>query len=93
MLPHLLLGDFETVVTVGRQAIELNPSFSAPYKPYLSTFGHLGRDAEAARILARLLALEPGFSVRNAVERSPLTRREDLALYAEGLRRAGLREG
>jgi DNA-binding SARP family transcriptional activator/tetratricopeptide (TPR) repeat protein len=93
MIPHLLRGDFETVATLGQRAIELNPRFSGTYKGYLSTLGHLGRDDEAARVLARLLALEPGFSVRNAMERSPLTRREDLALYAEGLRRGGLREG
>jgi hypothetical protein len=93
MLPHLMRGDFEAVVTVGRRAIELNPSFSASYKPYLSTLGHLRRDSEAARVLVRLLALEPGFSVTDAIERSPLMRREDVALYAEGLRRAGLREG
>jgi DNA-binding SARP family transcriptional activator len=93
MLPHLLCGDFETAVTLGRRAIELNPSFSATYKACLSALGHLGRDSDAARVLARLLALEPGFSVRDAIERSPLMRRQDLALYAEGLRRGGLREG
>jgi DNA-binding SARP family transcriptional activator len=93
MLPHLLCGDFETAVTLGRRAIERNPSFSATYKACLSALGHLGRDSDAARVLARLLALEPGFSVRDAIERSPLMRRQDLALYAEGLRRGGLREG
>ena len=93
MLPHLLCGDFETVVTLGRRAIELNPSFSSTYKGYLATLGHLGRDGEAIRVREKLLELEPGFSVRNAIERSPMIRREDLALYVEGLRRAGLREG
>ena len=48
MLPHLLCGDFETAVTLGRRAIELNSSFSATYKAYLSALGHLGRDGEAA---------------------------------------------
>jgi DNA-binding SARP family transcriptional activator/TolB-like protein len=93
MMPHFLCGDFETVVMLGRRAIELNPSFSSTYKGYLATLGQLRRDGEAARVLARLLTLEPGFSIRNAVERSPMMRSEDLALYAEGLRRAGLREG
>jgi hypothetical protein len=93
MLPHLLRGDFETTVTLGRRAISLNSSFSSTYKGYLSALGHLGRDNEATGVLARLLTLEPGFSVRNAIERSPLMRPADLALYAEGLRRAGLREG
>jgi tetratricopeptide (TPR) repeat protein len=93
MLPHLLRGDFETTVTLGQRAIMLNPSFSSTYKGYLSALGHLGRDGEAAGILARLLMLEPGFSIRDAVARSPMMRPDDLALYAEGLRRAGLREG
>ncbi len=92
-IPHFLCGDFETAVTLGRRAIELNPNFSTSYKTYLAALGHLGRDDEAARIMACLVALEPEFSIRSAVERAPLTRREDLALYAEGLRRAGLREG
>ena len=46
MMPHLLRGEFETVVTLGRRAIELNPSFSSTYKGYLAALGHLGRDAE-----------------------------------------------
>jgi tetratricopeptide (TPR) repeat protein len=91
-VPYLLRGDFETVATLARRAIELNPSLSSTYKTYLSALGHLGNDGEAARIMARLLALEPGFSVANAIERTPLARRQDLALYAEGLRRGGLPE-
>jgi hypothetical protein len=42
--------------------------------------------------MARLLELETGFNVQNALERSPMTTRSDLRLYAEGLRRAGLPE-
>ena len=43
-------------------------------------------------MLEKLLRLEPGFTVEEAVLRSPLSRPEDIARYAEGLRRAGLRE-
>jgi adenylate cyclase len=93
MMPQFLNGDFENAVISGRRAIELNPGCSSTYKGYLATLGHLRRDQEAARILKRLLVLEPGFSVSSAIERSPMIRRDDLALYAEGLRRAGLREG
>jgi DNA-binding SARP family transcriptional activator/TolB-like protein len=93
MMPHFLRGDFENAIISGRRAIELNPGCSSTYKGYLATLGHLQHDQEAARVLARLLILEPGFSIRSAIERSPMIRRDDLALYAEGLRRAGLREG
>ena len=91
-MPHLLLGDFANAVEAGRRAIEINPLFSSAYKGYLSALGLMGRQRETGTILRRLLALEPGFSVRQAVLRSPLTRPEDVARYAEGLRRAGLRE-
>jgi DNA-binding SARP family transcriptional activator/TolB-like protein len=93
MMPLFLRGDFEQAMIAGRRAIELNPSCSSTYKGYLATLGHLGRVQEAALLLARLLALEPKFSVKGAIERSPMTRADDLALYADGLRLAGLREG
>jgi DNA-binding SARP family transcriptional activator/tetratricopeptide (TPR) repeat protein len=92
MMPYYLRGGFNDALAVGRRAVELNPGFTSTYKGYLATLGQLRRDQEAKRILARLLKLEPGFSVRNALERSPLMRQDDLDLYAEGLRRAGLPE-
>lgn len=92
MMPYFLQHDFETACSLGRRALELNPGFSSTYKGYLATLGHLGQDQEAARVRERLLRLEPDFSVASAVARSPMTRQEDLLLYAEGLRHAGLRE-
>ncbi|MBN8871826.1 MAG: hypothetical protein J0H67_03220, partial [Rhodospirillales bacterium] len=89
-MPYLLRGDYEKAAAAGRRAIELNPGFSSSYKGQLCALGHLGREEEAARIRATLLRLEPGFTVEEAVERSPLVRREDRIHYAEGLRRAGL---
>ena len=92
MMPHFLIGNHEEVATIGRRAIELNPGCSSTYKGFLATLGILGREQEARVVRARLLALEPGFSVQSALERSPIMRRDDLALYAEGLRRGGLPE-
>lgn len=92
MMPYYLRHDFEQAVALGRRAVELNPGFSSTYKGYLATLGHLGHKQEATRVLTRLLTLEPDFCISDAMERSPMTRPVDLALYAEGLRRAGLRE-
>jgi hypothetical protein len=92
MMPHYLRGDFATAASLGRRAVELNPGFTSTYKGYLATLGQLGHEEESARIRARLLALEPAFSISNALERSPMMSTADRALYAEGLRRAGLRE-
>jgi hypothetical protein len=53
--------------------------------------GHLGRTAEAADLLGRLLVLEPQLTLQDAISRSPIQVPDDLAHYAEGLRLAGLR--
>jgi hypothetical protein len=92
MMPYFLRGSFDKALELGRRAAELNPGFSSTYKGYLAALGHLGHDQEARWVSARLLGLEPRFTIRGAVERSPMTRRIDLCLYAEGLRRAGLPE-
>jgi DNA-binding SARP family transcriptional activator len=93
MMPHYLRGSFDEALALGRRAIELNPGFTSTYKGYLATLGQLRHNQEAKRVLARLVRLEPGFTVASALERSPLTRQADLDLYADGLRRAGLLEG
>jgi DNA-binding SARP family transcriptional activator/TolB-like protein len=92
VIVNLLLGDYANAVDAGRRATELNPLFSSAHKSYLAALGLLDRTRDAAEILARLLELEPAFSVEDALIRSPFQRKEDLARYAEGLRRAGLRE-
>jgi tetratricopeptide (TPR) repeat protein len=92
IMPYLMRGDHERAVEIGRQAIELNPWFASSYKGHLSALGHLHRDKEAAETRARLLVLEPGFSVAAAIDRSALGVADDIETYAEGLRLAGLPE-
>jgi len=92
ILIHLLKRDYESAVAVGRAVSEMNPSFSATYKPYLSALGHLGRSQEAAVVRRRLLAIEPDFTVQRFILTSPLERESDREHYAEGLRLAGVPE-
>ena len=91
MISHLARGDDETALELGRQALALQPSLKATYKGMLAALGHLGRKQEAAALHSKLLQLQPGFCVREAMARSPL-RAEDKARYAAGLRLAGLAE-
>jgi DNA-binding SARP family transcriptional activator/TolB-like protein len=93
MIPHLLLGEHDQVVALGMQVTEMNPGLSAAWKPYLAALGHLGRKAEAAEALARLLAIEPGFTIRRFLVTAPFAREADRQHYAEGLRLAGVPEG
>jgi DNA-binding SARP family transcriptional activator/tetratricopeptide (TPR) repeat protein len=92
IMPYMMSGDCASAIEAGRRAVELNPLFSSSYKGYLAALGWMHRTREAREVLDRLLTLEPGFSVEAALERSPLTRLEDLGRYADGLRHAGLRE-
>jgi DNA-binding SARP family transcriptional activator/TolB-like protein len=92
VLIHLMKRDYETAVEVGRTVSQLNPSFTATYKPYLAALGHLHRDQEAAIIRRRLLSLEPDFTIERFLETNPMERESDRAHYAEGLRLAGIRE-
>jgi tetratricopeptide (TPR) repeat protein len=92
LMPHLMRGDFETVVELGRRALELNPALTSTYKGMLAALGHLGRTDEAASVADRLLRLDPAFRIADTVARTPLVRAEDRLLYAEGLRRAGMPE-
>jgi tetratricopeptide (TPR) repeat protein len=92
IVPSLMTGDCPGAVEAGRRAVELNPLFSFTYQFYLAALGWMQLPLEAREVLDRLLGLEPDFSVEAAMLRLPLRRGEDVARYAEGLRRAGLRE-
>lgn len=87
---HLLRHEYQDAANVGRAVTQLNPSFSAAYKPYLSALGHLGREKEAAAALRRLLAIEPGFTVERFLSRTALESRADRDHYALGLKLAGV---
>lgn len=89
---HLMKHEYEAAIEVGRTISQLNPSFSATYRPYLAALGHLHRDQEAATVRRRLLALEPDFTVERFLETNSMANESDKMHYAEGLRLAGVRE-
>jgi DNA-binding SARP family transcriptional activator/TolB-like protein len=92
ILIYLLKRDYESAVEYGRTVSEINPSFSATYKPYLAALGHLRRQQEAAVVRRRLLSIEPDFTVERFLATTPLEREADRVHYAEGLRLAGIPE-
>ena len=66
-----------------------NSSFSAPYRCLASAFAHLGRDAEAREAAARLLEVDPAFTISQWTARGG---QSNSKLLIEGLRKAGLPE-
>jgi DNA-binding SARP family transcriptional activator/TolB-like protein len=89
---HLMRRDYESAIEVGRNISQLNPSFSATYRPYLAALGHLRRDQEAALVRRRFLALEPDFTIERFLNNTPMARESDRLHFAEGLRLVGIRE-
>ena len=51
-----------------------------------------GQLEKAQEAMARLRQLDPAFRVSNLTDRVPLRRQEDIAKFAEALRKAGLPE-
>ena len=90
---ELCKRDYGAAVLIGRRASELNPFFTAGLKHYLAALGHAGLREEAASVRNRLLAIEPGFSVAEALSRSRYEQPSETEHYAQGLRLAGLPEG
>ena len=89
IIVELLSLQHEAAADIGRGVTQLNPRFSAAYKPYLAALGHLNKGKEAALVHRRLLQLEPNFTIRNFYSNMPFARREHIDHYTSGLTLAG----
>jgi adenylate cyclase len=80
---------FDEAVVAGKKAQRQNSSFSPAYRCLASALAHLGRDAEAREAAARLLQLDPAFTISMWIARGGYP---NAKLLIEGLRKAGLPE-
>src|SRR4051812_18180858 len=78
---------FEAIIVL-KKALRQNPSFMPACRGLASAFAHLGRDAEAHAAAARVLEIDPAFTVSAHIARVPKSSK----LFMEGLRKAGLPE-
>ena len=83
------LGRFDEAIVAGKKALRQNLSFPVVHRCLAAAFAHLGRDAEAHEAVARLLEVDPGFTISAWNARSG---RSNAKLLMEGLRKAGLPE-
>ena len=83
------LRRFDEAIVAGKKALRQNPSYSATYRCLASAFAHLGRDAEAREAAARLLEIDPAFTISALIARGG---QSNAKLLIEGLRKAGLPE-
>jgi adenylate cyclase len=83
------LGRFDEAIVAGKKAQRQNSSFPPAYRCLASAFAHLGRDAEAREAAARLLEVDPSFTISAWIARGG---QSNAKLMIEGLRKAGLPE-
>jgi adenylate cyclase len=81
------LRRFDEAIVVLKKALRQNPYLVA-YRSLASAFAHLGRDAEAHDAAARVLEIDPAFTISAHITRVP----KNSGLFIEGLRKAGLPE-
>jgi predicted Zn-dependent protease len=84
------LRRFDEAIVAGKKALRQNPSYPVPYRCLASAFAHLGRDAEAREAAARMLEIDPAFTISAWIARSRLP--INAKLMIEGFRKAGLPE-
>jgi DNA-binding SARP family transcriptional activator/TolB-like protein len=92
ILVALLRQDDLAAVELGREVTSINASFSAAFKPYLAALGHLGLRDEMELVRARLMSLEPSFTVTGFLATTPLEKPEHREYFARGLTLAGVPE-
>jgi adenylate cyclase len=88
-LAFIELRRFDEAVVAGKKALRQNPSYSLAHRCLASAFAHLGRDAEAREAAARVLELDPAFTISSWIARGGYS---NAKLLIEGLRNAGLPE-
>jgi adenylate cyclase len=88
-LAFVELRRFDEAIVAGKKAQRQNPFYPVAQKCLASAFAHLGRDAEAREAAARLLELDPAFTISAWIARGGQSHSK---LLIEGLRKAGLPE-
>jgi adenylate cyclase len=83
------LRRFDEAIVAGRKAQHHNPSHPHAYLCLACAFAHLGCDAEAREAAARLLEVNPAFTISGWIAWSG---KSNAQLVTEGLRKAGLPE-
>jgi adenylate cyclase len=87
-----LLGQYEEAIEDLKRSVELRPDFVPGYVWLASTYGNMGRQAEAEAAAAQVLRLNPHFSISAYGGKVPYRDEAVLEQFREGLRTAGLPE-
>jgi hypothetical protein len=91
-MAHLFAGRFDIASSWAEKAFRELPSFLLAVGIIAASHALAGRADEAQRAMRHLRSLDPALRISNLKDWVLLQRQEDLAMFADGLRRAGLPE-
>ncbi|MGQ9371277.1 winged helix-turn-helix domain-containing tetratricopeptide repeat protein [Azospirillum sp. ST 5-10] len=91
-LAHLFAGRFDAASSWAEKAYRDLPSFLMVVATIAASHALAGRSDEARRAIDHVRQRDPTFRVSGLADWLPVHRPEDLATFAEGLRKAGLPE-
>ncbi|WP_372579129.1 hypothetical protein [Ruegeria hyattellae] len=86
---ELFAGNIEAAVKSARQLRDIAPDYCRGLQRVVVTLGHAGETEEAAKVLAKVLALQPDFDETYVRETYPYARPEHVETILDGLRLAG----
>jgi hypothetical protein len=91
-MAHLLAGRFDAASSWAEKAFSELPIFLIAVGIIAASHAHAGRMDEARRAMHHLRQLDPALRLSTIKDWLPFRRADDLATFADGLRRAGLPE-
>jgi len=89
---HMLAGRYEEASSWAETAYRNEPRYLPAIGVTAASHALAGRQADALAAMERLRRIDPALRASNLKDWYPLRRPEDLARYADGLRKAGLPE-
>jgi tetratricopeptide (TPR) repeat protein len=91
-LAHLIEGRYAEAASWTQKAMWEQSNYLTTLRIAAASYALAGRQAEAQKIIARLLKVDPTFCVGKLKEWAPFRRPQDYERLEDGLRRAGLPE-
>jgi adenylate cyclase len=89
---HFLSGHYDEAALWARKALREKPTYLTAIRITAASHAMADRPEEAWEAMSQLRQLDPALRLSNLRDRLPFRKPEDLARYADGLRKAGLPE-
>jgi TolB-like protein/Tfp pilus assembly protein PilF len=89
---HFFTGQCDEACSLAGQALQESPNLHPALRASVASNALAGRIERARDALSRLRRIDPALRVSNLGDITPLRRPEDIARYAEAMRKAGLPE-